>query len=490
MNKAWPLQSSLLKNQSKKGRFAYSLSKNLAISKSKAPPEQFQRKKKIQLPELTEFDVVRHYHRLSHLNYSIDGGFYPLGSCTMKYNPRINEVTASKEEFLNLHPKSPEKFSQGALEIIWELQNLLASISGFKHVSLQPAAGAQGEYAGMRMIRKCLDKRGNRNNTVIVPESAHGTNCATAAICGFKVLNIPQKASATLTLSEIAALCDSGEIAALMVTNPNTLGIFEKDIQEITKLLHEKGALVYCDGANLNAMLGVTRPGDAGFDVMHFNQHKTFTTPHGGGGPGCGAIGVAESLEDFIPTPVLNKGSEGLFWDYDRPLSIGPLKDFYGHFLMMLRSYTYIRELGAEGIQKVGEHAILLANYVRKRLQDHYTIAYDQNCMHEVIFNDSLQLKNGITALDISKKLIDYGFHPPTMYFPLVVAGALMIEPTETESLDTIDSFCDAMIDIAQKAQEKNAFEKHFKDAPHTAAVARINETKAARELKLTWNEL
>lgn len=483
----WPLRTKLSRELSSPGRQGFSLPKNRFAAGSTTGVF---RKTKIDLPELSELDVVRHFTRLSTLNYSIDTGFYPLGSCTMKYNPRINEATAGDPNFTRLHPLTPVHLAQGALELMYRLENVLSEISGFARVSLQPCAGAQGEYTGMQMIRKCLDSRGERRNKVLIPESAHGTNGATAAMCGFEVIPLKANERGLVNLDEIENFTREGQVAGIMITNPNTVGLFEEQIAQVSKLIHERGGLVYCDGANLNAMLGLTRPGDAGVDVMHFNMHKTFTTPHGGGGPGCGGAGVSKTLVPYLPRPTIEKDPQhpGRFvMDFDRPNSIGKVKDFYGHFLMMIRAYTYIRELGPEGILSAGENAVLMANYIRARLSPYYDIAFDRPCMHEVVFSDKRQNKNGVKTLDIAKRLIDMGFHPPTVYFPLIVPGALMIEPTETESLETVEAFCQAMIQIAKEASEENAFEKHFKDRPREVPYGRIDETKAARELVLSW---
>jgi len=487
----WPLRTALLSEISREGHEAFSLPKNRAFPEVPQPKKG--RKARAALPELSELEVVRHFTLLSQLNYSIDGGMYPLGSCTMKYNPRINEHTASMPEFVHLHPRTPDHLVQGALELMYNLENALAEISGFSRVTLQPAAGAQGEYAGIRMIRACLQARGNARRKILIPESAHGTNGATAAICGYEVVNIPAQVNGLTNLAQIEQLTREGDVAGIMITNPNTLGLFEGDIKKLCDLIHEREGLVYCDGANLNAMLGITRPGDAGVDVMHFNMHKTFTTPHGGGGPGCGAAGVSKTLIPFLPYPTVEKSpanSELFMLDNNRPQSIGKVKDYFGHFLMMVRAYTYITELGNDGIRKVGEDAVLLANYVRMRLKDHYQIAFDQACMHEVVFTDKKQNANGVKTLDIAKRLIDLGFHPPTVYFPLIVPGALMIEPTETECLDTVEKFCKAMIQIAEEAKEPDAFQRHFANTPKEMPYARINETKAAKDLILNWKDL
>jgi glycine dehydrogenase subunit 2 len=484
---SWPLKTKLSIEQSSPGRQGFSLS-NLDVPE--APASAHQRSSAPQLPELSELDVVRHFTRLSTFNYSIDGGMYPLGSCTMKYNPRINEYTASLEGFAQLHPLTPAHLAQGALELMFKLENALAEISGFARVTLQPCAGAQGEYTGIRMIRACLDSRNERRNKILIPESAHGTNGATAAMCGYDVVPIRANERGLVNVQEIDALTREGQVAGIMITNPNTVGLFEEDIKKISQLIHDRGGLVYCDGANMNAMLGITRPGDAGVDVMHFNMHKTFTTPHGGGGPGCGGAGVSKTLVPFLPSPTVERDpahNDQFVFESDRSQSIGKVKDFYGHFLMMVRAYTYIRELGAQGIREAGEHAILLANYIRCKLQDDFEVAFDRPCMHEVVFNDQRQNKNGVKTLDIAKRLIDLGIHPPTVYFPLIVPGALMVEPTETESLQSVDGFIAAMKQIAREASEPGGFEKYFANAPKEMPFGRINETKAAKDLKLTW---
>jgi glycine dehydrogenase subunit 2 len=485
-------QGRLSLEKSHSGHHAWSLPES-DVPAAPTVNSQLQRRRPLRLPELSELEVIRHFTNLSQLNYSIDTGMYPLGSCTMKYNPRVNEATASSADFLHLHPSSPVSDVQGALELMYRLENALAEISGFARVSLQPAAGAQGEYTGLRMIRAWLDHKKDSRRKILIPDSAHGTNPATASICGFQVIQLKSTSEGLLDISEIDRLTSQGDVAGLMVTNPNTCGLFEKNIIEAVRLIQERGGLVYCDGANMNAMLGVTRPGDAGFDVMHFNLHKTFTTPHGGGGPGCGAVGVSKTLEPFLPRPTIEKDPnvpERFIFDDERPLSIGKVKDYYGHFLMQVRAYTYIRELGAQGIRKAGEDAILLANYIRMRLRGYYEIPFDRPCMHEVVLSDKKQQANGIKTLDIAKRLIDLGFHPPTIYFPLLIPGALMIEPTETESLDTVKRFCDVMIQIAEEAKTENAFKTYFEGAPRNAKVGRVDETKAAKDLILSWKDL
>jgi len=478
-------------DKSKNERCGYSLNE-----KDEFPEVNYENSRRrmsnLNLPELSEPEVIRHYTNLSYLNYNIDAGFYPLGSCTMKYNPRINELTSSFFGFLNLHPLTPVEHAQGALELMYRLENLLAEISGLSRVSLQPAAGAQGEYTGIRMIQAYHQKNNNNFTKVLIPDSAHGTNPATAAMCGYEIEPIKTNENGLLDVEKIKSLVAKNNVAAIMITNPSTLGLFEKDIKLVCDIIHEKNGFVYCDGANLNAMLGITRPGDAGVDVMHFNLHKTFTTPHGGGGPGCGGVAVSNKLIPFLPTPTLEKSSKNanLFkFNFDLENSIGKVKDFYGHFLMMVRAYTYIRELGPTGIRNVGENAVLLANYIKNRLSPYYKLAYEQNCMHEVVFSDEYQKEFGVSTINIAKRLIDYGFHPPTIYFPLLVNGAIMIEPTETESLETVESFCQAMIKISEEAKAKDGFEKYFKNAPINAPTSKVNETMAARLPILNWQK-
>jgi glycine dehydrogenase subunit 2 len=444
------------------------------------------------LPEVSELDVVRHFTRLSHRNYAIDTGFYPLGSCTMKYNPKVNEKTAGLPGFASLHPLQPVETAQGALAVMYELQAMLAHICGMAATTLQPAAGAHGELLAMMMIKACHADRGEAHrNIVLIPDSAHGTNPASAARCGFQVKAIPSNEKGRTDLKALADALDD-RVAALMLTNPNTVGLFETDIVEICQKVHEAGGLVYCDGANMNAMLGITRPGDMGFDVMHFNLHKTFSTPHGGGGPGCGAVSVQPCLEPYLPVPVIKKtegATPAYTFDFDRPHSIGKIHSFYGAFLIAVRAYTYIRSLGPEGIREVGENAVLNANYVRARLADVFEVAYgNQPCMHEVVLSAQRQKQqSGVRALDISKRLMDFGFHPPTNYFPLIVPEALMIEPTETESKQTLDAFIEAMRQIAREAEEDPEV---IKSAPHHTVVSRLDETAAVKHLDLRWEPL
>ncbi len=443
-------------------------------------------RQELPLPELSELDIVRHYTRLSHHNYAIDLGFYPLGSCTMKYNPKLHERAARLPGFVNIHPLQPVETVQGALALIHAVETALAEIAGMDAATIQPAAGAHGELLSLMMIRKYHRSRGSSDRTtVLIPDSAHGTNPASAARCGFRVRSIPTDSHG---LTNIGALRDALDetVAALMLTNPSTLGLFETNVAEICELVHGAGGLVYCDGANMNAIVGIARPGDMGFDVMHFNLHKTFSTPHGGGGPGCGAIAVKECLEPFLPAPRVCRIAESRFeLDTDRPGSVGRIHSFYGAFLVAVRAYAYIRTLGPEGLRDVAEHAVLNANYVRARLQAYYEVPYPSLCMHEVVLSASRQKqRSGVRALDISKRLMDYGFHPPTNYFPLIVPEALMIEPTETESKETLDAFCDAMIAIAHEAETDPDL---VKSAPHTTVISRLDETAAVKQLDVRW---
>ncbi len=439
------------------------------------------------LPELAEVDVIRHFMHLSQLNYSVDGGFYPLGSCTMKYNPKINEEMARLPGFLFTHPLQPIETVQGSLALMYTLQEWLKEISGMAAVSLQPAAGAHGELTGVLIMRAYHRDRGDhRRIKMLIPDSAHGTNPASSAMVGLQVVQIPSDARGNVDLNALKAHCDE-TVVGLMLTNPNTLGLFDEHLEEVIRTVHECGGLVYGDGANLNALVGVMRPGDIGFDILHFNLHKTFSTPHGGGGPGSGPVGVAAHLADYLPSPIVGILEEGtddlapLFGFVHPPRSIGRVKAFYGHFGMLVRAYTYIAMHGAEGLRAVAENAVLNANYVRARVQDTYHIPYNRICMHEFVAEGRFPGSN-IRALDISKRLMDYNFHPPTNYFPLIVHEALMIEPTETESKRTLDAFIDALLQIAEEARTHPEL---LHEAPHRAPVGRVDEVKAARELVL-----
>ncbi len=440
------------------------------------------------LPELSEQDVIRHYTRLSKLNYSVDGGFYPLGSCTMKYNPRVNERAARLPGFAAIHPFQPVETIQGCLALMFNLQLWLAEISGFKGITLQPAAGAQGEFVGVAIIRAYHNSRNDFKRTkILIPDSAHGTNPASSAMKGFEIVPLPTDKDGNVDLEALRSACDEST-AGLMLTNPNTLGLFEANVLEVIRIVHEAGGLVYGDGANLNALLGIVRPGDLGFDIMHFNLHKTFSTPHGGGGPGSGPVGVAEHLVDFLPTPVIDiieDGSEDLapLYGFRTPKkSIGRVKSFNGHFGMMVRAFTYISMHGPEGLLSISKYAVLNANYLLSLIRKDYKLAYDRVCMHEFVLEGRWDDAPGVIALDIAKRLMDYGFHPPTNYFPLIVHDALMIEPTETENKQTLDAFADALINIAREARTDPDL---LKSAPHVTPVGRLDEVKAARDLVL-----
>ncbi len=435
------------------------------------------------LPEASEVDVVRHYTRMSQWNYGIDLGFYPLGSCTMKYNPRVNEDVARLPGFSKAHPYLPDALAQGALELLWELERYLAEISGLDRVTLHPSAGAHGELTGVMMIRAYHQAKGNPRQKILIPESAHGTNPASSALCGYQVVPIKSGPRGVVEPSAVAAAMDE-QVAALMITNPNTLGLFEEHIAEIARIVHAKGGQVYGDGANLNAVMGITRPGDWGVDVLQFNLHKTFSQPHGGGGPGAGPVGVRKHLAPFLPVPTVEKTKAGFALDFDRPQSIGKVRSFAASFGVMVRSYAYIRSLGADGLKRAAETAVLNANYLMHRLKGAYHLPYDRVCKHECVFSDALQLPQDVKTLDIAKRLMDYGFHPPTIYFPLIVAGALMIEPTETESKETLDQFIAAMQAIAREAQESPDL---VRAAPHKPLVSRLDETRAARQPVLRW---
>ncbi len=436
------------------------------------------------MPELSELDVVRHFTRLSQWNFSIDANFYPLGSCTMKYNPKLNEDMARLAGFSEHHPHTPEAGSQGSLQLMFELQEYLKEISGMDHVTLQPAAGAQGEMTGILLIHAYLSSQGNPRKKILMPDSAHGTNPASSALCGYHVVQIPSNEHGLIDPAQIDRLMDE-DTAAIMLTNPNTLGMFEQDIMKITEIVHNRGGLVYCDGANLNALMGVTRIGDMDIDLLHFNLHKTFSTPHGGGGPGAGPVGIKKIFEPFLPTPVIEKSDGRFKINRDRPRSIGKVKNFFGNFGMLVRAYTYIRSLGPDGIRRISEMAVLNANYIKASLKEDFHLPYPGPSLHEVVFNDREQLKNNVKTTDIAKTLIDFGYHPPTIYFPLIVKGALMIEPTESESKETLDHFINAMKTISGLAHSEP---EDFVNRPMMSKVSRPDEAAAARRPKLRWN--
>jgi len=473
------LNEKLLFEHSDPGRKGYSLSK-LDVPEARLDAALV-RDEIAGFPELSEVDVVRHFTRLSTWNYGVDSGFYPLGSCTMKYNPKVNEVACRNPGLSGLHPYAPELLAQGALQLLYELQIALQEISGFPAVTLQPAAGAHGELCGMLVVRAWHESRGSKRRKVLIPDTAHGTNPATAALCGYEV--VPIASEGVLRADEVRAHM-TDEVAGLMVTNPNTLGLFESEIREICDIVHDGGGLVYCDGANLNALMGIARPGDMGIDVMHFNLHKTFSTPHGGGGPGAGPVGVRADLEKFLPTPRIVEVNGSYKLDYDNPESIGRLRSFYGNYGVMVRAWAYIKSMGGEGLKRASQLAVLNANYVRARLEGTFHLPHQGRSLHEVVFNDQ-NLGGDCHTLDLAKRLIDYGYHPPTIYFPLVVKGAIMIEPTETESMEVLDEFCDAMLAIAEEADENPEL---LHQAPRLTRTRRLDETRAARQPCLCWD--
>jgi len=442
------------------------------------------------LPELSEPEVIRHFVRLSNLNYCVDKGLYPLGSCTMKYNPKINDVAVNMPGFARVHPYQPEETAQGAIEVLYEMQEMLATILGMDAVSLQPAAGAHGELLGLMLIRAYHVHRGDGETRkfVLVPTAAHGTNPASAARCGYKVVDVKTNERG---LTDIAHLSEQlakypGQVAGFMLTNPNTVGLFEEEIQEITRLVHEAGGLVYCDGANMNALVGTARPGDMGFDVMHVNLHKTFSVPHGGGGPGSGPVGVKKILEPFLPVPMAAKREDGTFYlDTNRPLSIGKVGPYAGAYLAIVRSFAYLLHYGQDKLAQISQNSVLNANYLTAKLKATFPVAYDRPCMHEAVFTlEFLKKQYGVKALDVCKRIIDYGYHPPTMYFPLIVPECLMIEPTESESMETLDGFIQALEKIAQEAADSPEL---VMGAPYTAPMKRLDEPYAARNLDVVW---
>ncbi len=434
--------------------------------------------------QVSEVDVVRHFTRLSQMNVSIDAGLYPLGSCTMKHNPRINEEMARVKGLAWTHPIQPDHQVQGSLEVIWELEQSLKEIFGMPRVTLQPVAGAHGELTGILMVHAAHKKQGNPRKYILIPDSAHGTNPASAAFAGYQVKQLKSNARGTIDLDVLEKEV-TDEVAALMLTVPNTLGVFEEGICAIADILHRKGAYLYCDGANLNAFVGIARPGDMGVDVLHSNLHKTFSTPHGGGGPGAGPVGVSKALVPFLPTPTVERREDGTFYrEFNLPDSIGRVRAWNGNFGVLVRALSYIRSMGNEGIRRIAEIAVLNANYIRARLRDAYHLPYDAPSMHEVVFSDKWQAEKDVHTLDVAKRLMDYGFHPPTIYFPLIVSGALMIEPTESEPKEELDAFCDAMIAIAKEVQETPEL---VRSAPHTTPVRRLDEARAARQPILRW---
>ena len=451
-------------------------------------PESLRRTAPPGLREVSEPEVVRHYPRLSLANSNLDRGMYPLGSCTMKYNPKVADAAAALGAFVELHPYQPESMMQGALKLMHELERMLAEIGGFARVTLQPSAGAQGELCGLMMIRAYHQDRDQPRAKILVPDTAHGTNPASCTVNGFATVHVATDEDGMVTADEVERVigqCGADDVAGIMVTNPSTLGLFEVELARVTELVHAAGGLVYMDGANLNALMGRCRPGEIGVDVMHYNLHKTFGTPHGGGGPGSGPVGVAERLVPFLPVPTVeHDGQRRYSLDFDRPRSIGQLRAFYGNFGVLLRAYAYIRELGAEGLSQATDMAVLNANYLRVRIRDFLHVPHAERCMHEVVASDHDLKDTGVTTLDVAKRLMDYGFHPPTVYFPLVVHGALMIEPTETETPQTLDCFVEALRCIVQEAHDSPEL---VKTAPHTTMLTRLDEVTAARRPRLRW---
>ncbi|QPC46849.1 aminomethyl-transferring glycine dehydrogenase subunit GcvPB [Mangrovibacillus cuniculi] len=478
----------LLFELSKEGRIGYSLPD---LDVPEAPlesllDETFIRETPAELPEISELDIMRHYTALSKRNHGVDSGFYPLGSCTMKYNPKINEAVARFAGFAHIHPLQDEETVQGAMELMYDLQTHLREITGMDEVTLQPAAGAHGEWTGLMMIRAYHEANGDIHRTkVIVPDSAHGTNPASATVAGFETVEVKSDEHGLVDLEDLKRVVGP-DTAALMLTNPNTLGLFEEHIVEMAQIVHEAGGKLYYDGANLNAVLSKARPGDMGFDVVHLNLHKTFTGPHGGGGPGSGPVGVKQDLIPYLPKPVLVKSGDRYTFDYNRPEAIGRVKPFYGNFGINVRAYTYIRSMGPDGLKAVTENAVLNANYMMRRLAPYFVLPYDRHCKHEFVISGKKQKALGVRTLDMAKRLLDFGYHPPTIYFPLNVEECMMIEPTETESKETLDAFVDAMIQIAKEVEDTPEL---VQEAPHTTVIKRLDEATAARKPILRYQK-
>ncbi|CZR97041.1 MULTISPECIES: aminomethyl-transferring glycine dehydrogenase subunit GcvPB [Clostridioides] len=480
--------NSLLIDISKKGRKAYSLPK-LDIDDIKVEDmidQSMVRQSELNLPEVGELELVRHYTLLSNKNFGVDTGFYPLGSCTMKYNPKINEDMAALPNFTGMHPYQSSDTAQGSLSLMYDLSSRLSEITGMDEVTLQPSAGSHGEFTGLMIIKAYHENRGDHKRTkVIIPDSAHGTNPASAAMANFDVIQIASDKNGAVDIDALKEVL-SDEVAALMLTNPSTLGLFEKNIKEIASLVHEAGGLLYYDGANMNAIMGITRPGDMGFDVVHLNLHKTFSTPHGGGGPGAGPVGVKKELVPFLPIPVIEKQEDKYVLNYDREKSIGKIKNFYGNFGVLVRAYTYILTMGRDGLKEASEMAVLNANYIKESIKDNYILPIDTLCKHEFVLGGLPRGEANIKTIDIAKRLLDYGYHPPTMYFPLIINEALMIEPTESESIETLDSFIEAMKNVAKEAKEEPEL---LKTAPHNTLVKRVDDARAVKKPILTWSQ-
>ncbi|MFE4812188.1 aminomethyl-transferring glycine dehydrogenase subunit GcvPB [Peribacillus simplex] len=477
---------SLIFEISNSGRIGYSLPEMdvATIPLEEILPADYIREEEAKLPEVSELDIMRHYTALSKRNHGVDSGFYPLGSCTMKYNPKINENVARFNGFAHIHPYQDPATVQGVLGLLFDLQEHLTEITGMDQVTLQPAAGAHGEWTGLMMIRAFHEANGDTERTkVIVPDSAHGTNPASATVAGLETITVKSDENGLVDLEDLKRVVGP-DTAALMLTNPNTLGLFEENILEMAQLVHDAGGKLYYDGANLNAVLSKARPGDMGFDVVHLNLHKTFTGPHGGGGPGSGPVGVKSDLIPYLPKPLVVKQGEQFVLDYDRPQSIGRVKPYYGNFGINVRAYTYIRSMGPDGLKAVTENAVINANYMMRRLEPFFDLPYNRHCKHEFVLSGRRQKKLGVRTLDIAKRLLDFGYHPPTIYFPLNVEEGMMIEPTETESKETLDAFIDAMIQIAREAEETPEI---VQEAPHTTVIKRLDETLAARKPVLRY---
>lgn len=475
----------LIFEESKPGRRGYTLPELDIPGQKNLIPKRFLRKEPPGLPEVSEGETVRHFIALSTQNHHVDKGFYPLGSCTMKYNPKVNEKISRFGGFANLHPYQPTATAQGALRLMRELGRSFCEIVGLPAITLQPSAGAHGELTALLMIRAYHTRNGNPRKKVIIPDSAHGTNPASIIAAGYETVQIKSDEQGLVDPKALAAALDDNT-AVLMLTNPNTLGIFERGIENIARMVHDAGAMLYMDGANLNALMGIARPGDMGFDAVHLNLHKTFSTPHGGGGPGSGPVAVCDKLEPFLPVPVIDVREWGYTFEYDRPLSIGRVGSFYGNFAVLVKAYTYILMMGAEGLTKTSLASIVNANYLKKKLEKHYDLPYANYLLHEVVFSGSRQAKRGVKTREIAKRLLDYGFHAPTVYFPLIVPEALMTEPTETETPETLDAFAEAMIAIDREIDENPEL---VKTAPHTTPVSQLDEAAASRKLKLRFKK-
>lgn len=472
---------------SKIGRKAYSLPKLDIedININDLIEEKKLRKEELNLPEVSELDIARHYTLLSNKNFGVDTGFYPLGSCTMKYNPKINEDMANNTSFTNIHPYQSTNTVQGSLELMYNLSKSLGEITGMDEVTLQPAAGSHGEFTGLMMIKAYHENRGDFKRTkVIVPDSSHGTNPASASMAGFKIVQIESDKNGAVDIEKLKEALDE-EVAALMLTNPSTLGLFEKNIKEISNLVHNIGGLLYYDGANMNAIMGITRPGDMGFDVVHLNLHKTFSTPHGGGGPGSGPVGVKKELIPFLPVPIVEKNEDEYVLNYNKPKSIGKVKNFYGNFGVLVKAYSYILTMGKEGLKEASQVAVLNANYLKEKLKEYYYLPIDTVCKHEFVLGGICKGHSEVKTMDIAKRLLDYGYHPPTVYFPLIINEAIMIEPTETENLETLDGFIETMVAIAKEAKENPEI---VKNAPYDTIIKRVDEARAVKSPILTWH--